>query len=117
MGCGMREGLVDTQRRDVVRRVSRRIIPLCFLLYIVSYIERANIGYAALQMNAELGLSAEAFGLAAGIFFIGYFLFEVPSNLLMARYGARVWIGRILIGMGVVSIATAFVQTPMQLYV
>jgi MFS transporter, ACS family, tartrate transporter len=113
----MPEGLVDTERRDVVRRVSRRIIPLCFLLYIVSYIERANIGYAALQMNAELGLSAEAFGLAAGIFFIGYFLFEVPSNLLMARYGARVWIGRILIGMGVVSIATAFVQTPMQLYV
>ncbi|PXA86929.1 MFS transporter [Nostoc sp. 3335mG] len=112
----MREGLVDTEGRDVIRRVSRRIIPLCFLLYIVSYIERANIGYAALQMNAELGLSAEAFGLAAGIFFIGYFLFEVPSNLLMARYGARVWIGRILIGMGVVSMATAFVQTPMQLY-
>jgi ACS family tartrate transporter-like MFS transporter len=103
--------------RVVVARVFRRIVPLCFLLYIISYIERANIGYAALQMNAELGLSSEAFGLAAGIFFIGYFLFEVPSNLLMARFGARVWIGRILIGMGVVSMASAFVQSAGQLYV
>jgi ACS family tartrate transporter-like MFS transporter len=103
--------------RAVIARVFRRIVPLCFLLYIISYIERANIGYAALQMNAELGLSSEAFGLAAGIFFIGYFLFEVPSNLLMARYGARVWIARILIGMGVVSMASAFVQSAGQLYV
>jgi len=110
-------GLQEQDRRAVTIRVFRRIVPLCFLLYIVSYIERANIGYAALQMNAELGLSSEAFGLAAGIFFIGYFLFEVPSNLLMARYGARVWIARILIGMGLVSMATAFVQTPLQLYV
>jgi ACS family tartrate transporter-like MFS transporter len=106
--------ILDEQR--VMRRVFRRIVPLCFLLYMVSYIERANIGYAALQMNAELGLTADAFGFAAGIFFIGYFLCEVPSNLLMARYGARVWIARILIGMGVVSIATAFVQTSWQLY-
>jgi ACS family tartrate transporter-like MFS transporter len=90
---------------------------MCFLLYIISYIERANIGYAALQMNAELGLSPSAFGFAAGIFFIGYFLCEVPSNMLMARYGARVWIARILIGMGIVSMATAFVQSATQLYV
>lgn len=103
--------------RATMARVFRRIVPLCFLLYIISYIERANIGYAALQMNAELGLSSEAFGLAAGIFFIGYFLFEVPSNLLMARYGARVWIARILIGMGLVSMASAFVQNAGQLYV
>ncbi len=103
--------------RTVMQRVFRRIVPFCFLLYMASYIERANIGYAALQMNAELGLSADAFGFAAGIFFIGYFLCEVPSNLLMARYGARVWIARILIGMGVVSILTAFVQTSGQLYV
>ena len=105
------------RERAVVTRVFRRIVPLCFLLYIISYIERANIGYAALQMNAELGLSSEAFGLAAGIFFIGYFLLEVPSNMLMARYGARVWIARILIGMGVVSMASAFVQSAGQLYV
>lgn len=102
--------------RAVMRRVFWRIVPMCFLLYIVSYIARANIGYAALQMNAELGLSPSAFGFAAGIFFVGYFLFEVPSNVLMARYGARLWIGRILIGMGVVSMATAFVGSATQLY-
>jgi ACS family tartrate transporter-like MFS transporter len=114
---GERAVIGEAAQRLVVRRVFQRIVPLCFLLYIVSYVERANIGYAALQMNAELGLSSEAFGLAAGIFFIGYFLFEVPSNLLMARYGARIWIARILIGMGLVSMASAFVQTPLQLYV
>lgn len=108
---------IMADERAIMRRVFRRIVPLCFLLYIVSYIDRANIGYAALQMNGELGLSADAFGFAAGIFFIGYFLFEVPSNMLMARYGARVWIARILIGMGVVSVATAFVQSAGQLYV
>jgi len=102
--------------RAIMRRVFRRIVPLCFVLYIVSYIIRANIGYAALQMNAELGITDEAFGFAAGIFFIGYFLFEVPSNLAMARFGPRVWIARILIGMGVVSMITAFVQATWQLY-
>ena len=107
---------IIVDERAVMRRVFWRIVPLCFLLYIVSYIDRANIGYAALQMNAELGLTSAAFGFAAGIFFIGYFLFEVPSNLLMARYGPRVWIARILIGMGVVSMATAFVQNDWQLY-
>jgi ACS family tartrate transporter-like MFS transporter len=106
--------LIDEQ--IVMRRVFWRIVPLCFALYIVSYIDRANIGYAALQMNAELGLTADAFGFAAGIFFLGYFLFEVPSNLLMARYGPRAWIARILVGMGAVSAATAFVQTSGQLY-
>ena len=108
---------IIADERTSMRRVFWRIVPLCFLLYIVSYIDRANIGYAALQMNAELGLTSAAFGFAAGIFFIGYFLFEVPSNMLMARYGPRVWIARILIGMGVVSMATAFVQTSSQLYI
>ena len=107
---------IIVDEKAIMRRVFWRIVPLCFLLYIVSYIDRANIGYAALQMNTELGLTADAFGFAAGIFFIGYFLFEVPSNLLMARYGPRVWIARILIGMGVVSMATAFVQNDWQLY-
>jgi ACS family tartrate transporter-like MFS transporter len=108
---------IIADERTIMRRVFWRIVPLCFLLYIVSYIDRANIGYAALQMNAELGLTSAAFGFAAGIFFIGYFLFEVPSNMLMARYGPRVWIARILIGMGVVSMATAFVQSASQLYI
>src|SRR3569623_94238 len=107
---------IMADERTIMRRVFRRIVPLCFVLYIVSYIDRANIGYAALQMNAELGLSEAAFGLAAGIFFVGYFLFEVPRNMLMARYGPRVWSARILIGMGVVSMATAFVQNAWQLH-
>jgi len=72
------------------RKVLWRIIPFVFALYVVSYIDRANIGYAALQMNQELGLSGRAFGFAAGVFFIGYFLFQVPSNLALARFGARV---------------------------
>ena len=76
--------------RQTTRKVLWRIIPFVFALYVVSYIDRANIGYAALQMNQELGLSATAFGFAAGVFFIGYFLFEVPSNLALARFGARI---------------------------
>ena len=85
------------------RKVLWRIIPFVFVLYVVSYIDRANIGYAALQMNRELGLSSRAFGFAAGVFFIGYFLFEVPSNLALARFGARVWIAVILITWGIVA--------------
>ncbi|HAC68895.1 MAG TPA: MFS transporter, partial [Pseudomonas sp.] len=77
----------------------------------------ANIGYAALQMNAELALSSEVFGFVSGIFFIGYFLFEVPSNLLLDRFGARVWIARILVTWGVIAAATAFAQTAMHLYI
>jgi ACS family tartrate transporter-like MFS transporter len=103
--------------RSVTRKTLWRIIPFCFVLYVVSYIDRANIGYAALQMNKELALSSEAFGFAAGIFFIGYFLFEVPSNLMMARFGARVWIARILVSWGAVSVLSAFVQNAGQLYV
>ena len=94
-----------------------RIIPFVFALYVVSYIDRANIGYAALQMNQELGLSSSAFGFAAGVFFIGYFLFEVPSNLALARFGARVWIARILIMWGIVAALSAFVHSALQLYV
>ncbi len=99
-----------------VRKVFWRIIPFCFGLYIISYLDRANIGYAALQMNKELALSSEAFGFASGIFFIGYFLFEVPSNVLMNRFGPRIWIARILLTWGAVSILTAFVQSSTQLY-
>ena len=70
-----------SREQAIIRKVTWRIIPFVFLLYIVSYLDRANIGYAALQMNAELALSSEVFGFVSGIFFIGYFLFEVPSNL------------------------------------
>ena len=99
-----------------VRKVTWRIIPFCFVLYIISYLDRANIGYAALQMNKELALTSEAFGFASGIFFVGYFLFEVPSNILMNRFGPRVWIARILLTWGAVAVLTAFVQSSAQLY-
>ena len=102
--------------KSTIRKVFWRIIPYCFVLYVISYIDRANIGYAALQMNKELALSAEAFGFAAGIFFIGYFMFEVPSNVALNKYGPRIWISRILITWGAVAAATAFVQTAPQLY-
>ena len=106
---------VDEQA--TVRKVTLRIIPFMFLLYIVSYLDRANIGYAALEMNKELALTSEAFGFISGIFFIGYFLFEVPSNVMLNRYGARVWIARILVTWGLIAAATAFAQTANQLYV
>lgn len=106
---------VDEQA--TVRKVTLRIIPFMFLLYIVSYLDRANIGYAALEMNKALALTSEAFGFISGIFFIGYFLFEVPSNVMLNKYGARVWIARILVTWGLIAAATAFAQTANQLYV
>ncbi|WP_110970509.1 MFS transporter [Pseudomonas huaxiensis] len=101
----------------IVRKVTLRIIPFVFLLYIVSYLDRANIGYAALEMNKELALTSEAFGFISGIFFIGYFLFEVPSNIMLNKFGARVWIARILVTWGAIAAATAFAQSANQLYV
>ncbi|MBO9535238.1 MFS transporter [Herbaspirillum sp.] len=103
--------------RALVRKITSKIIPFVFILYIISYLDRANIGYAALQMNKELALSAEAFGFISGIFFIGYFLFEVPSNVMLNKFGARRWIARILLSWGLVSVACGFVQNATQLYV
>ena len=102
---------------ELVRKITWKIIPFVFILYVISYLDRANIGYAALQMNKELALSSEAFGFVSGIFFIGYFMFEVPSNLALNRFGARVWIARILLTWGVISVACGFVQSATQLYV
>ncbi|MBY4897087.1 MFS transporter [Cupriavidus sp. AU9028] len=103
--------------RAIVRKISWRIIPFVFVLYIISYLDRANIGYAALQMNKELALTSEAFGFVSGIFFIGYFLFEVPSNVMLNKFGARRWIARILLTWGAVAVMSAFVQNATQLYV
>jgi ACS family tartrate transporter-like MFS transporter len=106
----------DAVGTRTVRKVTLRIIPFVFLLYIVNYIDRANIGYASLGMNEELGLTSQAFGLAAGLFFIGYFLFEVPSNMALAKFGARKWIARILVTWGLVGSLMAFVNAEWQLY-
>ena len=88
---------------SVYARVSRRIVPLIMLCYVVAYLDRVNVGFAKLQMSQALNFSETVYGLGAGIFFIGYFLFEVPSNLLLHRIGARVWIARIMITWGPVS--------------
>jgi ACS family tartrate transporter-like MFS transporter len=101
----------------LVRKITWKIIPFVFILYVISYLDRANIGYAALQMNKELALSSEAFGLISGIFFIGYFAFEVPSNIALNKFGARIWIARILVTWGVISLGCGFVQNATQLYV
>ncbi|CAJ0711952.1 ACS family tartrate transporter-like MFS transporter [Ralstonia sp. GP73] len=90
----------------------RRILPFIFACYVISYLDRTNVGFAALTMNKDIGLTAEQFGFGAGLFFIGYFLFEIPSNLIMQKVGARIWIARIMITWGIFSMATAFVVGP-----
>jgi ACS family tartrate transporter-like MFS transporter len=94
---------------ETIGRVKWRMIPLLFLCYYAAYLDRVNVGFAALQMNHALSLTAAAFGLGGGIFFVGYFLAEIPSNLILERVGARVWIARILLTWGVISGLTAFV--------
>jgi len=93
-------------------KISWRILPLVIASYFVAYINRTNVGIAALTMNRDLGLSASVFGWGSGIFFFGYFLFDVPSNLMLDRIGARIWISRIMLSWGLVSAATAFAAGP-----
>ncbi len=103
--------------RRTVGKVTKRLVPYLFLLYVVAYIDRANVGYAALQMNTDLGLDPKIFGLLAGVFFIGYFLFEVPSNILLHRFGARIWIARIMVTWGIVVVLIATSQDANHLFV
>lgn len=102
---------------ETLQRVSRRLIPFLFVLYIFSFLDRANVGFAGLQMNRDLEFSSSVFGFGAGVFFISYSLFEVPSNLLLVRVGVGAWIGRIMISWGIISTAMMFVETPAQFYV
>jgi D-galactonate transporter len=97
-------------------RVSRRLLPFLFLCYVAAYLDRVNVGFAKLQMQADLALSDTVYGIGAGIFFLGYFLFEIPSNLLMERVGARRWIARIMISWGLVSATTMFATGPASFY-
>jgi len=103
--------------RITLSKVGWRLLPFLLLLYIVSWLDRVNIGFAALQMNRDLGFSPAVYGFGAGVFFIGYALFEVPSNLVLARVGARLWIARIMITWGVLSIAMLFVKGATSFYV
>ncbi len=101
----------------IYRRVTWRLMPILLLCYIVAYLDRVNVGFAKLQMMEQLGFSDTVYGLGAGMFFIGYFIFEVPSNLILHKMGARVWIGRIMITWGLLSSAMMFVSSPTMFYV
>jgi ACS family tartrate transporter-like MFS transporter len=106
----------ESVRRSALRKASLRLLPLLGIGYSVSYIDRANVSFAALQMNHDLHFSASMYGLGAGLFFIGYAACEVPSNLLLLRFGARRWIARIMFTWGLLAIAMMFVRTPVQFY-
>ena len=108
---------MPTIAKETMSRVNRRIIPLFMLIYVVNFLDRVNVGFAALQMNEELSFTPEIYGFGAGIFFIGYFLFEVPSNMVLAKVGARYWLARIMVSWGLVAGAMVFVSTPMSFYI
>lgn len=107
----------EAAEKAVYLRVSLHLLPLIFLSYIAAYLDRVNVGFAKLQMLDDLKFSEATYGMGAGLFFIGYFFFEVPSNLLLVRIGARVWIARIMITWGLVSAAMVFVRAPMSFYI
>lgn len=109
-------GALSVDDEVLFRKVMRRIIPFIFVCYVVSYLDRINAGFASLQMNRDLGLTPSQFGWGAGLFFIGYFLCEIPSNLMMQRVGARVWIARIMISWGLASTLMCLVVGPNSFY-
>jgi MFS transporter, ACS family, tartrate transporter len=115
MGSGPTIASISTGTKTI-QKLQIRILPYLFLLYVISYLDRINIGFAALTMNKELAITSQQFGLLVGIFFFGYFLFEIPSNLMLHKIGARVWIARILISWGIVAMLTGFAQSVTQLY-
>ncbi|KQP80296.1 MFS transporter [Methylobacterium sp. Leaf117] len=102
--------------RATMRRVAWRLVPFICLLYFIAFIDRVNIGFAALTMNKDLGFSSSVFGFGAGIFFFGYFLFEVPSNIVLDKVGARLWIARVMITWGMLSGAFAFIEGEKSFY-
>jgi ACS family tartrate transporter-like MFS transporter len=110
------EAPTDIEKRTI-RKLRTRIIPFVFVLFVIAVLDRNNIGFAALTMNKDLAISSQQYGLVAGIFFFGYFIFEIPSNLLLHKMGARVWIARILVSWGIVAILTGFVHAAFHLYV
>jgi MFS family permease len=109
--------LPDADVESALTKARRRLLPFLFLLYVVSYLDRVNVGFAALQMNAAIGLSDVTYSLGAGIFFLSYTMFEVPSNIILARVGARLWIARIMITWGIVSASMMFVHGAAAFYV
>jgi ACS family tartrate transporter-like MFS transporter len=114
----MRErGATNDIGRSAMGKVLWRILPLILLSYLCANMDRINVGFAAIQMNVDLGFSATVYGLGGGLFFLGYALFEVPSNMMAMRYGSRTWLARIMITWGLISAGMMFLQTPTQFYV
>src|SRR5215467_13508527 len=100
----------ENQERSAVRLITWRLLPFLFLLYLIASIDRSNVAFAALQMNHDLGFSPSVYGFGAGVFFVGYCLFEIPSNLILARVGARRWISRIMISWGIIACAMMLIR-------
>src|SRR6201996_8424373 len=100
---------MDALEHVTISKIIKRLVPFLCLCYFIAYLDRVNVGFAALQMNAALNLNASMFGFGAGLFFVAYFLLEVPSNLALDRFGARRWIARIMITWGLISAAFAFI--------
>ena len=106
----------EAEERRLFSKIAWRLLPVLILAYIFNYLDRNNIGFAALTMNREVGLTATQFGRGAGILFLGYCFLEVPSNMILYRVGARKWIARIMISWGLISAATIFVRGPLSYY-
>ncbi|RSN29001.1 MFS transporter [Amycolatopsis sp. WAC 04169] len=113
----MDEQTAEVSTAQAVRKAMIRLVPFLGLLYLLNYLDRVNVGFAALTMNVDLGISSAAYGLGAGLFFVGYFFFEVPSNVILHKVGARVWIARIMVTWGIVASATAFIQGEVSFYI
>lgn len=107
----------EAARQAAIAKVTRRLIPFLVLCYAVNFLDRVNVGYAAVAMNADLGFTPTVFGIGAGIFFVGYILFEIPSNLALQRFGARIWIARIMISWGLVATGMALVSGETSFYI
>ncbi len=103
--------------KQLISKITWRLMPFLGILYLIAYIDRQNVSYAKLEMVGDLGMSEYAYGLGASLFFIGYFLFEVPSNLLLDRFGASKWFARILVSWGIVTVALAYTQNATMFYI
>src|SRR6201997_3815976 len=113
--AGLTPDITDLERQTMAR-VARRLLPLLIACYFVAYLDRVNVGFASLTMNKALGFTSAVYGFGGGIFFLGYFIFEVPSNILLSKVGARRWIARILVTWGIISACTAFISGPVSYY-
>jgi ACS family tartrate transporter-like MFS transporter len=107
----------EAAKQAAIAKITRRLVPFLVLCYAVNFLDRVNVGYAALAMNADLGFTPTVFGVGAGIFFAGYILFEIPSNLALQRFGARIWIARIMVSWGLVATAMALVNSETSFYI